>query len=202
MARGRAGWAGDLVRWRHITRALCIYVWTSLAAEIFIKPECSSSNYACVSFCGRSSWRLLCGNCECGAWGAHVLLLLQARRRRKAGRRAGGLRLGQDTAELSGEAHSICAFGFLKNALKARGGRDRAAGREAAQITANVNNVQPQTDSKNGREREKKLRWKRENYFLNSRLTGCQDASGVAGHPRAKTKDHDQTRAQFMSRAQ
>lgn len=29
----------------------------------------------------------------------------------------------QDTAELSGKAHSICAFGFLKNALKARRGR-------------------------------------------------------------------------------
>lgn len=27
------------------------------------------------------------------------------------------------------------------------------------------------------KESEKKLRWKRENYFLNSRLTGCQDAT-------------------------
>lgn len=91
----------------------------SLSAAAEIMPACRSAavrlGASCASVC-------LCV-CVCegeGAWGAHVSQTRQGEG--QAGRQAGW----QDTAELSGEAHSICAFGFLKNALKAhRGGKER-----------------------------------------------------------------------------
>lgn len=55
-----------------------------------------------------------------------------------SGRAVASVAPSQDTAELSGKAHSICAFGFLKNALKAR--RGRAAGEAADWAGSSSNN--------------------------------------------------------------
>lgn len=73
------------------------------------------------------------------------------------GRKAGGRsQAGTGHRRIVGRGAFNLRIWLFKKCIKDEGGgRDLAAGREAAQITANVNNVQPQTDSKNERERER-----------------------------------------------
>lgn len=74
-------------------------------------PACRSAAVRLGASCASVCVRVCEGE---GAWGAHVFQTRTSQDEEQTGR--------QDTAELSSEAHSICAFGFLKNALKAQRG--------------------------------------------------------------------------------
>lgn len=113
-------------------RAWLLKYSLSLSAAAEIMPACRSAavrlGASSASVCVRVSV------CEGeGAWGAHVFQTRTSQDEEQTGR--------QDTAELSSEAHSICAFGFLKNALKAqRGGAGRGSGRDGDWAGSSSNN--------------------------------------------------------------
>lgn len=105
-ARGLKDGVGAYILYKHEygnVYYIFMYGREYMTVEIFIRPECSDKNYACVSLCGQN-WNVL------------------------VGARASYARLPQQCRH---EAHSICAFGFLKNALKARA----VSGKKAAKIT-------------------------------------------------------------------
>lgn len=115
-------------------RAWLLKYSLSLSAAAEIMPACRS---AAVRLGASSAFVCVCEG-E-GAWGAHVF---QTRTR---SRQAGHRRI----VERGAFNLRIWLFKKCIKGAKGRGRRDgeKETGQEAAQITANVNNVQPQTDT-------------------------------------------------------